>query len=336
MVLYHQNRIEKSYISNLRASFKAYDVVCARSDTDTTETISVSNATLSNLRTLLFDSNTAGKSTLDRHARLVIASYHLRRTRNMEESLYSSPNATSRSKSLWLDICLLARLRVAFQTFKDIVSTLPSFNRVTINLVLRSFAPANPSQPQLSLKQTFGILQLDLGPATTKAVLGRNWTTAKVEREFAKQQKQKLNVHAEVQMLVSLNTNESSTSGLFPYFGCSKLSCLMCNRFIQSYGRFTTRGCHGRLFKPWTVPSVDGLLHGHADRTAKALISVQKEVKKRLKASVEGHLKHERTSVIAGSSVLSGRQIERSQRQSQIERLKIKAERDRVAEMFRR
>ena len=336
MVLYHQDRIEKSYIPNLRASFKAYDAVCARSDTDTTETISVSNATLSDLRTLLFDSNTAGTSTLEKHARLVLASYRLCRTRNMEELLYSSPNATSRSKSLWLDICLLSRLRVAFQNFKDVVLTLPSFKKITMNLVLCPFAPANPSQPPLNLKQTFGILQLDLGPATTKAILGRNWTVAKIERDFTKQQKQKPNVHAEVQMLMYLNTNESTTSGLFPYFGCSKLSCLMCNRFIQSYGRFTTRGCHGRLFKPWTVPSVVGLLPGQAERTTKALIAVQNEVTKMLKASAEGHIQHERTSVIGGSSILSGRQEERSQRQLQIERLKMKAERDRVAEMFRR
>ena len=336
MVLYHQDQIEKSYIPNLRASFKAYDAVCGRNDTDTPENGSVSDATLSNLRNLLFDSNTDATITIEKHARLVIVSYHLRRARNLEEVLYSSPNATSRSKSLWLDICLLARLRVAFQYFKDIVLTLPSFKEVTIILVLRPLSPASPSQRPLNLKETFGILQLDLGPATTKAVLGRNWTVAKIERDFTKQQKRKPNVHAEVQMLMSLNINESTSSGLFPYFGCSKLSCLMCNRFIQSYGRLTTRGCHGRLFKPWTVPSVDGLLPGHADRTAKALISVQKEVKKRLKASVEGHIKHERTSVIAGSSVLSGPQTERSERQLQIERLRMKAERDRVAEMFRR
>lgn len=336
MVLYHQDRIEKNYIPNLRASFKAYDAVCGRNDTDTTENSSVSNATLSDLRTLLFDHYTDGTSTFEKYARLVIASYRLRRTRNMEVLLYSSPNATSKSKSLWLDICLLARLRVAFQNFKDIVLTLPSFKQVTINLVLRPLVPANPSHRPLNLKQTFDILQLDLGPATTKAILGRNWTVAKIERDFTKQQKQKPNVHAEVQMLMYLNTNESTTSGLYPYFGCSKLSCLMCNRFIQSYGQFTTRGCHGRLFKPWTVPNVDGLLPGQADQTAKALISVQKEVTKTLKASVESYIQHERTSVIGGSSVLSGRQEERSQKQLQIERLRMKAERDRVAEMFRR
>lgn len=174
--------------------------------------------------------------------------------------------------------CFDWRLRVAFHNFRDIALTLPSFKQVTIILVLRPLAPTNSSQRPLNLKQTFGILQLDLSSATTKAVLGQDWTAARIEREFAKRQKQKPNVHAEVQMLMSLNTNQLSTSGLFPYFGCSKLSCFMCNHFIQSYGRFTTRGCHGRLFKPWTVPSVDQLLPDQADRIAKALRSVQKEV----------------------------------------------------------
>ena len=52
---------------------------------------------------------------------------------------------------------------------------------------------------------------------------------------------------------------------------------------------------------------MDRLLLGQADRTAKALILVQKEVKKKFKASVEGHIRHEQTSVIGGSSVLGSR-----------------------------
>ena len=300
------------------------------------ESSSVSNTALSILRTLAFDRDINVTSTLEKHKRLVDTSYDLRRTTNIEEVLCSSPSATPKSKSLWFDICLLARLRVALQKFKDIAVTLPSFEQVTIILVPCRLASANPSQRPLNLKQTFGILKLDLGPATTKAVLGQKKTVANIESDFDKLQKQKPNVHAEVQMLMSMNTNESSTSGLFPYFGCSKLSCFMCNHFIQSYGRFTTRGCHGRLFKPWTVPSVDGLLPGHADRTAKALISVQKEVKKQLKASVVGRIRHERTSAIGGSSVSGGRQEDRSQRRLRIDRLGMKAEQDRVAEMFKR
>ena len=336
MVLYHQNRIEHGYIPVLRKSFKAYDAVRRRNVTDISEDCSVSDTTLSILRTLLFNFNINGTSVLEKHTRLVIASYNLRRTRSIEEALYSSPSATPRSKSLWWDICLLARLRVAFQNFKDIAHTLPNFEQVTIILVSRPLVPANPSQRPLNLKQTFGILQLDLGPATTKAVLDHNGNIAKIEREFAKRQNQKPYVHAEVQMLMSLNTNELCTSGLFPYLGCSKLSCFMCNRFIQSDGRFTTRGCHGRLFKSWTVPNLNRLLPGKADRTAKALIFMQKEVKEKLKASVVGHIQHERTSVIGGSSVLGGRQEERLKRQLQIDRLRMEADRDRAAEMVKR
>ena len=336
MVLYHQKRIEYSYIPDMRKSFKDYDAACRKNNISTPEHSSDSDAPLSVLRTPLFDRDTNGTSTLEKYTRLIIASYDLRRTRSIEELLHKSPNATSRSKSLWLNICLLARLRVAFETFKDTAFTLPSFGQVTIVLVLRPPLPANPSQPRLNLKQTFGILRLDLSPATTKAVVGQKWTVAKIEHEFARRQMQKLALHAEVQMLIFISSNELSTPGLFPYFGCSKLSCFMCNLFIHSYGRFTTRGCHGHLFGPWTVPSMDRLLPGQADRIAKALILVQVEVEKILKAPLKGHIRHEQTSIVGGSSVLGGRQEGRTQRQLQIDRLKMKAERDRVSEMFRR
>lgn len=130
MVLYHQNRIEHSYIPNLRASFKAYDAVRWRNDANTPENSSVSDATQSVLRTLPFDPNINGTSTLEKHTRLVIASYNLRQTRNIEEVLYSSPSATSRSKSLWLDICLLARLQVAFQNSKTLLSRFQASNKL--------------------------------------------------------------------------------------------------------------------------------------------------------------------------------------------------------------
>ena len=42
--------------------------------------------------------------------------------------------------------------------------------------------------------------------------------------------------------------------------------------------------------KTWIVPSVDAFLPGQAIRTAMALVLEQKEVKKILKASVEGHI----------------------------------------------
>lgn len=146
----------------------------------------------------------------------------------------------------------------------------------------------------------------------------------------------KLNIHAEVQMMIFLNTSGSSASGVFPYIGCSKLCCFLCSSFINSYGRFTARGCHGRLFRPWTVPIVENLLLGQSGRISKALISVQEEVTKKLVASVKGNVRMERTSVLGGSSIFGAQREEGSERQSQIYQWRMKAERDRVAEMFRR
>jgi hypothetical protein len=320
----------------MRASFKAYDAIRKWNDTITSENSSDPGNILSVLQNLLFDRNTNGASILEKHTRLVIASYDVRRTSNIEKALHSSAGATPESKRLWFDICLLARLRVAFQKFKEITLKLPSFEQVTIILVPRPVTSKDLSQRELSLKETFDILQLNLSPATTKAVLGESWTLARIERDFAKRQRQKPKIHAEVQLMMFLNTIKSSTSAFFPYLGCSKLSCFMCNRFIQSYGQITTRGCHGRLFKPWTVPSENHLLPGYANRTAKALLFVQKEVEKKLKDSIDGHVRHERTSVIGGSSILGDQKEQPSQRQLQIDRLKMISERSRVAEMFRR
>ena len=202
--LYHQNRNGQSYIPNSRASFRVYDAAGSTNDTHTLGNSSVSDAILSILRTLLLDRIINGTSTLEKHMRR------------------------------WLDIYLLARLRAAFLNFKDIALTFPSFEQVTVILVPYPLAPVNPSQRQLSLNQTFGILQPDLNSATARAVLSQNWTIAKIERKFSKRQKQKSNVDTEVQMPMSLNTNETSTSGLFPYLGSSKLSCFICNQSLYS------------------------------------------------------------------------------------------------------
>lgn len=336
MVSYHQSRIDHSHIPNPRASFKAYDAACERNNITTPKRDSVYDASLSVLREILFDHDANDTSALGRHSRLVIASYNLRRTKSVEEVLHSSSTATTKSKSLWLDICMLARLRVAFQVFQEITVTLPSFKQVTIILIPCPHTPAHPSQRPLSLKQTYDLLKLDLDASKTKAILGTSWTVTRTEREFTKRQGQKPNVHAEVQLLIFLDANGSFKSGLFPYFGCSKLSCFMCDRFIRSYRRIATRGCHGRLSKPWTVPDLVQLLPGQADRTARALAFVQKEVKKKLKESVRGQIRHERTSVAGGSSVLGGRREAPSERQLQIDRLRMETERDRVAELFRR
>ena len=110
----------------------------------------------------------------------------------------------------------------------------------------------------------------------------------------------------------------------------------MCHSFIQSYGRFNARGCHGRLFKPWTVANMDLLLPEQVERIIGAVISLQSEIVKKLVTPVAGKVRQERTSVFGGSSLIGTQHHEISAKRAQIDHLIVKAEQDRVAEMFRR
>ena len=100
-----------------------------------------------------------------------------------------------------MDICLLARLRVAFQKFEEIALKLPSFNRVTIILLPYHLASVDPPVNPLSLKQTFNILKLSLDSPTVKSMISQRWAINRVEQEFAKRQKQRL----KAQMLAALS-----------------------------------------------------------------------------------------------------------------------------------
>jgi OTT_1508-like deaminase len=333
MLSYHQDRIRNDYIPSVRANFKVYD---AMDKSGLIGNHSAANDELSVLRELAFDVTKPGQTTIDKYSKLVTVAYGLRITKSVEEALQSSPSATTKTKKLWIDICLLSRLRVAFQKFEEIALKLPSFNQVTIILLPRYSVSAKPPERPLSLRQTFDILKLSLDSQTVKSMISQRWTLNRVEQEFAKRQKQKLNIHAEVQMLLFLCSNEPSIHALLPYFGCSKYSCFMCARFLQSHGTFVTRGCHGRLFKPWTVPETAGLGLGQANQIAGAILQLQKSLKKELKSTIKKNGRQEKTSAIGGSSILSACRTEGSRRQSDLERRKLKAEQERVAEMFKR
>ncbi|OCL03033.1 hypothetical protein AOQ84DRAFT_420660 [Glonium stellatum] len=333
MLSYHQDRIQTSYIPSLRASFKDYNAI---DNNGTIKNLSALDAELLVLQNLVFDVTKPGQSAINKHNQIVTAAYEVQMIRSLEKAPQSSSGAATKTKKLWADICLLARLRTAFQKFKEVALTLPSFNKVTITLLPRASTSVNQPKSSLSLKQTFDILELNLNPPTAKGVLGQKWTIGRAEQEFTKRQKQKLNIHAEVQMLLFLSSSEPSFRGVLSYFGCSVLSCFMCAHFLRLHGRFATRGCHGRLLNPWTVPETAGLYLGQADEMAQALIQLQKDLKDKLKFWTKRDIRQEKTSVTGGSSILSDYKAEGSQQQFYLEQQKMKAEQERVAEMFKR
>lgn len=180
----------------------------------------------------------------------------------VRDLLQTSPHSTPRTKKLWENICFLGRLKVAFETFKDIALNLPSFKQVTIIPIPRDIGTQKALKNPLNLEQAFNLLDILLDPSTVKKVIGHKWTFAKAKDSLRDLQKQKLNVHAEVQMILYLSKGRQTFDGLFQYFGCSKYSCFMCWHFLQAHSKIGTRGCHGRLFKPWSIPEVSGMTPG--------------------------------------------------------------------------
>lgn len=333
MLAYYEDRLESTYIPNLRLSLKGCNVIF--NDGNSTN-FTTARQELLVLRELTFDVAKPGQALIDRHNTLVTKAYELRMRKGVEELLQTSPKATRQSRKLWVDICFLSRLRVAFQKFKSASLELPSFSKVTIVPVAADMILQQALMGALNLREAFNLLNLPTDASTVKTVIGPKWTLAKAEQDFAKLQKQTLNIHAEIQMIIFLSKDGQSFSQLLPYFGCSKYSCFMCSHFLKAHGRIGTRGCHGRLFKPWTVPEATALAPGQADRIAKAVIQVQKNIKRELKLGFKKAIPQEKTSVVGGSSIFSDHKAEKTQRQLDIERLRLKMEQERVAELFRR
>ena len=325
MVSYYQDRIQHDHVPNLRAAFKREDNVTHSKSTSGNH--SVSGDKLSMLRKLVFD------AAATEHAKLVNCAYELRTRTSVDGSLEDS--SVEVTEKLWVEICLLTRLRVGFKKFEEITSKLGSFNEVTIILLPHTCLAIKPPENPLNLKQTLDPLGLCVGSQTLKAVI-RKGSVSGVNRDFTKVQKHKLQVHAEVQMLLFLCTNNPSLHNVLPYLGCSKLSCFLCARLLQYHGSFNLRGCHGRIFSQWTVPRTAGLVPQQCERISRALAQLQKSLKKELKAPLKGYKPQQKTSVIGGSSIVTDCRAEDLQRQTEIMKWKMKAEQERVAERFRR
>ncbi|GMF81866.1 unnamed protein product [Aspergillus oryzae] len=284
---------------------------------------------------LIFDGNTPGQVMTDRHSLLVIKAYELRMMKPVRDLLQTSPHSTPRTKKLWENICFLGRLKVAFETFIKIALNLPSFKQVTIIPIPRDIGTQKALKSPLNLGQAFNLLDIPLDPSTVKKVIGHKWTFAKAKDSFRDLQKQKLNVHAEVQMILYLSKGRQTFDGLFQYFGCSKYSCFMCWHFLQAHSKIGTRGCHGRLFKPWSIPEVSGMTPGSWEKISNALIQLQRRLKKELKAEIKKGISQEKTSVVGGSSIFTNHDPNSARRKADIERMRIKAEQNRVAEAFK-
>ncbi|KAK6824309.1 hypothetical protein RU639_005011 [Aspergillus parasiticus] len=75
---------------------------------------------------------------------------------------------------------------------------------------------------------------------------------------------------------------------------------------------------------------------GSSEKISNALGQLQRRLNKGLKAETKKGISLEKTSVVGGSSIFTNHDLSNPRRKAEIERMRIKAEQDRVAEAFKR
>ncbi|KAG6328330.1 hypothetical protein ID866_10759, partial [Astraeus odoratus] len=166
--------------------------------------------------------------------------------------------------NLIADIHFLGRLRSCYGTLIDGAQNIPGFTNLSVILV-RNAPPIRPSTlPPLT--DAMECLGLTLSPASIRKFVSTKLSVAHAEKNFKRLQKtsrKRLSVHAELQLVLHVAKTmdvDTMNKEVYPYLGCSKLSCFLCASFLKSFGlngaSFRTRGCHGRAYRLWSLPDI--------------------------------------------------------------------------------
>ena len=198
----------------------------------------------------------------------VIKAYSLRQDEALKQALLGEHEDTAYGRRLWTSILFLGRLRAAFHTFVRTARLLPCFDKVSIMFVPKAeIALETLQRTPLTLDQAMASLTVEAKSSLRSRLRKKKMSDATATARFLELQGLRRHVHAEIQMIWHLEMGAFNVN--IPYLGSSKYNCFMCWNFIQAYGKYRTRGCHGRLYTQWTVPST-----GSLDKPQKRLCEV--------------------------------------------------------------
>ncbi|KAI6037930.1 hypothetical protein EDC04DRAFT_3141842 [Pisolithus marmoratus] len=194
--------------------------------------------------------------------------YSMRHMKSLRILINSSPEVPI-GRRLLSDILVLGHLRTCYFTLVEAALNLPGFANLSIifvkNLPRRVCPAALP--PLADAMQNLG---LALDPTSVQYFISETLGVTGAKQAFKKLQngnsRQHLPTHAELQLVLHLmRTTDINTMDkeVYPYIGCSKLSCFLCSVFIKSLHhngiKLRTCGSHGKIYTPWSIPDVDGL-----------------------------------------------------------------------------
>lgn len=175
----------------------------------------------------------------------------------------------SQARAMIQHLGFLGRLRAAYYTFLQTARRFPSFSSVKI-------IPVPPSNIHSAAR-----IDPEAALADTQALFGASghslpqWIIRRVPEDRFKRilcnLKQRLHVHAEMQMVFFLLHPNRRGEGFYPYIGISKKTCLLCGHILDRLEEFESRKNHGKIYPQWTIPKHAGLDIHSIDRMRLAI-----------------------------------------------------------------
>ncbi|KAI6102713.1 hypothetical protein EDD16DRAFT_228200 [Pisolithus croceorrhizus] len=198
---------------------------------------------------------------------LVEYSYSILQMESLRIYLYSFPQVSAAHRFL-SDIRSLGRLKSSYYMLVKAALNIPGFAQLSITLV-KNFPPRLCPSTLPSLADVMKSLDQTFNPTFVHQFINRTLGVIPARWSFEQRQKSVsqgvLHIHAELQLILHITKmpNVEVMKEIYPYIGCSKLSCFLCAAFLGSFRyrgiMFGTRGCHGRIYTRWSVPDMNGL-----------------------------------------------------------------------------
>lgn len=182
-------------------------------------------------------------------------------------------------------ILMLSRMRAAYECFKTTALSFPDVKNIEFKpVVLPNKVKIDTSAFRKQLWDFAKVHGFSKGQLKTKAAQTYTGTS-------------RLHVHAEMQILVSLETNPKWQRRAHRYIGTSKKPCFLCNEFIQNYIKLSMNGIrapaykiretHGKVYPLWTLPNVQTKSPNANLSMATAVIQIHRRIQELLHGNLE-------------------------------------------------
>jgi hypothetical protein len=170
-------------------------------------------------------------------------------------------------RDIWKSILWMGQLKAIGGTLVKAATKITSFQNITIYPVDEAWS----ERSWLPLDQI--LTNVGISAASLPQVLGPKFIRGEAEQRIQELQGKLRFEHAEVRLLLYLLKNcYDSIKDVLPYMGCSKQSCFLCSKFLVLQGKFSSRGCHGRLYPRWTIPPTAGLPPPVVDKLVESVV----------------------------------------------------------------